>query len=1072
MNIHYTDDEYKTIKSYRIFSSIMQPRVSLVAGVRKLSRPKIDQLINALWTEFCAMNPHSVDPTIPSPSTSSRSSGKSSTKRSSKKEKRVAPLRLKLPKKKAKKESEDEEEDNTLDDDDDEYQDYAAAPIGRESRTSSRRTKNEEKTLREPDEDDFQDLAEVKEAGPIEHNELCQFCKSGGELLACESCPRVYHPKCLNPPQTEIPDGDWFCPYCSSEPLPSRIQKILTWRWHEAPFTEVDDERPGKEGQKRKLMGYKYREYFCKFEGLSYWDTQWVPEVRMEQHSIHMWRTYHRKLSPDCEPDHEDVENFDDAEMAEKYYKYHIQPEWLNIRRVIKHRANAYNPKIKEYLVLWRQLAYSECTWESEDKDIVGLAEAIKKYYDHRKNMMAEKKNKRGKNKDKTTKKVKPYEGQPQYIKDLDLALHEYQLEGLNWLRFSWSQDTNVILADEMGLGKTIQSCVFIRSLMMENNSKGPFLVSVPLSTLPNWEREFELWAPELYVVSYHGDGKSRAVIREHEFSFDDKCMATYAKPSRLRDGCHTKFHVLLTSYEMVSMDNALLQSIDWASLIIDEAHRLKSNRSLFFKVLSAYSVAHKVLLTGTPLQNNLEELFFLLNFLVPEKFTDLQSFLDDFAVISKEDQVKKLHDLLGAHMLRRLKADVLKGMKGKVELIVRTGLTAMQKKYYKFVLTRNYDALKVKSGTSLTNVLMELKKICNHPYLNDKCSEGAARLPNNAFEGSELTANCGKLLLMQKMLKKLKEQGHRVLIFSQMTKLLDLLEDYLEYEQYKYERIDGSVTGSMRQQAIDRFNKPGSESFIFLLSTRAGGLGINLATADTVIIYDSDWNPHNDIQAFSRAHRIGQKNKVLIYRFVTQNSVEERVAQVAKKKMMLNHLVIRPGIGQKNNAAISKNEMDDILRFGSAELFKEEDSTKDVAYTDEMVNALLNRAAHDDETGEEEDRNKLLDDYFSGFKVANYKLTEEEKEKELQEAKEWSEGVENVDTNYWDQLLRHHYEQAVMEEHATKGVGKRVRKRVEYYNSNPPEELSNMDNGDDFNPEEGAGSDNEYHGNVVYNFF
>merc|ERR1712228_661607 len=167
---------------------------------------------------------------------------------------------------------------------------------------------------------------------------------------------------------------------------------------------------------------------------------------------------------------------------------------------------------------------------------------------------------------------------------------------------------------------------------------------------------------------------------------------------------------------------------------------------------------------------------------------------------------------------------------------------------------------------------------------------------------------------------------------------------------------------------------------FVFLLSTRAGGLGINLATADTVIIYDSDWNPHNDIQAFSRAHRIGQKNKVLIYRFVTQNSVEERVAQVAKRKMMLNHLVIRPGIGRKNQASLSKNEMDDILRFGSQDLFKEEDSTKDVDYTDDMVMALLNREeAGKEETEEDEDRNKLLDDYFSGFKVANYKLTDEE---------------------------------------------------------------------------------------------
>merc|ERR1711935_1305985 len=198
-------------------------------------------------------------------------------------------------------------------------------------------------------------------------------------------------------------------------------------------------------------------------------------------------------------------------------------------------------------------------------------------------------------------------------------------------------------------------------------------------------------------------------------------------------------------------------------------------------------------------------------------------------------------------------------------------------------------------------------------------------------------------------MLKKLKEQGHRVLIFSQMTRLLDLLEDYLEYEGYRYERIDGSITGSLRQASIDRFNKPNSESFVFLLSTRAGGLGINLATADTVIIYDSDWNPHNDIQAFSRAHRIGQKNKVLIYRFVTQNSVEERVAQVAKRKMMLTHLVVQPGMNGKG-ASLSKSDIDDILKFGTEELFKgdeneEGESADDIVYDDKAVAALLDRS-------------------------------------------------------------------------------------------------------------------------------
>ena len=200
----------------------------------------------------------------------------------------------------------------------------------------------------------------------------------------------------------------------------------------------------------------------------------------------------------------------------------------------------------------------------------------------------------------------------------------------------------------------------------------------------------------------------------------------------------------------------------------------------------------------------------------------------------------------------------------------------------------------------------------------------------------------------MAKMLAKLKETGHRVLIFSQMTKMLDLLEDFLDGCGYKYERIDGSITGNLRQDAIDRFNAEGAEQFVFLLSTRAGGLGINLYTADTVIIYDSDWNPHNDIQALSRAHRIGQKNKVMIYRFVTRNTVEERVTQVAKKKMMLTHLVVQPGMSGGSKANLSKKEIDDILKFGTEELFAEEkegEGDDDIVYDTKAIESLLDRS-------------------------------------------------------------------------------------------------------------------------------
>ncbi len=334
---------------------------------------------------------------------------------------------------------------------------------------------------------------------------------------------------------------------------------------------------------------------------------------------------------------------------------------------------------------------------------------------------------------------------------------------------------------------------------------------------------------------------------------------------------------------------------------------------------------------------------------------------------------MKKLHDLLGPHLLRRLKADVLKSMPSKSELIVRIDMSPIQRKYYKLILTKNYEALQSRMGgghQSLLNIVMQLKKCCNHPYLIQTAQEEAPLTANLQYEGNALVKACGKLELLIKMLTKLKEQGHRVLIFSQMTKMLDILEDFLEFCGYKYERIDGGITGSVRQDAIDRFNAPGAQQFCFLLSTRAGGLGINLATADTVIIYDSDWNPHNDIQAFSRAHRIGQKTKVMIYRFVTRNSVEERIAQVAKKKMMLTHLVVRPGMGgnaaanvangdpKKTNGTMSKKELDDILRFGTEDLFKDDENEENkIHYDDAAVESLLDRnqeiPKNDDEESE-----------------------------------------------------------------------------------------------------------------------
>uniref|UniRef100_A0A5F8GL37 Chromodomain helicase DNA binding protein 3 n=1 Tax=Monodelphis domestica TaxID=13616 RepID=A0A5F8GL37_MONDO len=951
-----------------------------------------------------------------------------------------------------------------------------------------------------------------------DHMEYCRVCKDGGELLCCDACISSYHIHCLNPPLPDIPNGEWLCPRCTCPVLKGRVQKILYWRWGEppvaAPTPQLAEGSPDIQVP-RPLQGRSEREFFVKWVGLSYWHCSWAKELQLEIFHLVMYRNYQRKNDMDEPPPLDYGSGEDDgksdkrkskdphyAEMEEKFYRFGIKPEWMTVHRIINHSMDKKGNY--HYLVKWRDLPYDQSTWEEDEMNIPEYDAHKNSYWRHRELIMGEdpaqprkyKKKKKelqgdGPPTSPTNDPTVKYENQPRFITATGGTLHLYQLEGLNWLRFSWAQGTDTILADEMGLGKTIQTIVFLYSLYKEGHTKGPFLVSAPLSTIINWEREFQMWAPKFYVVTYTGDKDSRAIIRENEFSFEDNAIKGGKKAFKMRREAQVKFHVLLTSYELITIDQAALGSIRWACLVVDEAHRLKNNQSKFFRVLNGYKIDHKLLLTGTPLQNNLEELFHLLNFLTPERFNNLEGFLEEFADISKEDQIKKLHDLLGPHMLRRLKADVFKNMPAKTELIVRVELSPMQKKYYKYILTRNFEALNSRGGgnqVSLLNIMMDLKKCCNHPYLFPVAAMESPKLPSGAYEGGALIKSSGKLMLLQKMLRKLKEQGHRVLIFSQMTKMLDLLEDFLDYEGYKYERIDGGITGALRQEAIDRFNAPGAQQFCFLLSTRAGGLGINLATADTVIIFDSDWNPHNDIQAFSRAHRIGQANKVMIYRFVTRASVEERITQVAKRKMMLTHLVVRPGLGSKAGS-MSKQELDDILKFGTEELFKDENEGENlfscpfvarvfspevfvfspyshsyhlgpgenkeedssvIHYDNEAIARLLDR--NQDATEDTDVQN--MNEYLSSFKVAQYVVREEDKIEEIE--REIIKQEENVDPDYWEKLLRHHYEQQQEDLARNLGKGKRVRKQVNY------NDAAQEDQGEDNQSEYSVGSEEE----------
>nr|6PWF_K Chain K, chromatin remodeling factor ISWI [Thermochaetoides thermophila] len=492
----------------------------------------------------------------------------------------------------------------------------------------------------------------------------------------------------------------------------------------------------------------------------------------------------------------------------------------------------------------------------------------------------------------------------PPFIKG---TMRDYQIAGLNWLISLHENGISGILADEMGLGKTLQTISFLGYLRHIQGITGPHLVAVPKSTLDNWKREFEKWTPDVNVLVLQGAKEER-----HQLIND-----------RLID---EDFDVCITSYEMILREKAHLKKFAWEYIIIDEAHRIKNEESSLSQVIRMFSSRNRLLITGTPLQNNLHELWALLNFLLPDVFGDSDAFDQWFRGQDRDqDQVvQQLHRVLRPFLLRRVKSDVEKSLLPKKEINVYIGMSEMQVKWYKKILEKDIDAVngaggKRESKTRLLNIVMQLRKCCNHPYL----FEGAEPGPPYTTD-EHLIYNSGKMIVLDKLLKRLQSQGSRVLIFSQMSRLLDILEDYCVFRGYKYCRIDGGTAHEDRIAAIDEYNRPGSDKFIFLLTTRAGGLGINLTTADTVILYDSDWNPQADLQAMDRAHRIGQTKQVVVYRFVTDNAIEEKVLERAAQKLRLDQLVIQQGRAQiATKAAANKEELLSMIQHGAEKVFQ-----------------------------------------------------------------------------------------------------------------------------------------------------
>jgi ATP-dependent helicase STH1/SNF2 len=452
-------------------------------------------------------------------------------------------------------------------------------------------------------------------------------------------------------------------------------------------------------------------------------------------------------------------------------------------------------------------------------------------------------------------------------------------------------------------------------------NNLGPYLVIVPLSTLSNWNNEFQKWCPSAHLICYKGTPAQRKDIYREQ----------------VKNG---HFNVLLTTYEYIIKDKASLRKAVWQYAIVDEGHRMKNAGSKFAKTLSTqYETKFRVLLTGTPLMNDLSELWSLLNFLLPTIFNSVDTFdqwfnkpfasfgnaasnnEDEANFLSNEERmfiIHRLHELLRPFMLRRIKSEVLDQLPEKVEKILRCELSSWQKELYKQISKKAVaetnllgngpvDPQPVSRG--LNNAVMQLRKVCNHPYLFS---------PEGYHINENIIRSSAKVELLDRMLPKLRAAGHRVLMFTQMTAVMTILEDYFTYRGYLSLRLDGSTPADEREKRMYKFNAPDSPYFIFLLSTRAGGLGLNLTAANTVIIFDSDWNPMMDLQAQDRAHRIGQRSDVSVFRMVTHSPVEEKILSRATEKLNMSELVVEAGKFDKssveNDNSLERKRLMEVL--------------------------------------------------------------------------------------------------------------------------------------------------------------
>jgi superfamily II DNA or RNA helicase len=864
-------------------------------------------------------------------------------------------------------------------------------------------------------------------------------------LFRCTNCFRAFHYEHL-PSLAEYDtmiDGEadpeqrfreysreWKCKDCAE--MPAKVSGLIAWK----PVDEdLYDPALGAQGVEEED-----KVYLVRWDGMSYFRARWVPGPWVWGVTAHSMRKAFAKRDDAQHP----TMRTEDA-IPEDYLRTDIVLD-IKFTSIVDIRTEEIDKarirEVHKALIKYKGLTYEDSVWETppSPEDGERWSDFVMAYNDwvagryvrQPKNHTLKSRLEKLRREDfRNLEKI----AQPDTLEGGKLM--EYQIQGLNWLYYKWFTQSNAILADEMGLGKTIQIIGFLATLVQEHGCY-PFLVVVPNSTCPNWRREIKRWAPSLRVVAYYGSRESREMAYKYELY-----------PEHAKD---LRCHIVVTSYDAAADDSCrkFFRGVQWQGLIVDEGQRLKNDKNQLYSALRAMKAPFKILLTGTPLQNNQRELFNLLHFL-DEDFDPLALEQEFFEL--DQTKIERLHDLIRPFFLRRTKAQVLTFLPPMAQIIVPVSMSIVQKKLYRSILAKNPDLMKAifsadaktAERANLSNILMQLRKCLCHPFVYNKSIED--RGVDTAASHRNLVDASSKLQLLELLLPKLQERGHRVLIFSQFLDMLDMVEDFMDGMQLRYQRLDGTVSSLNKQKRIDEFNAPDSSLFAFLLSTRAGGVGINLASADTVIILDPDFNPHQDIQALSRAHRIGQRKKVLCFQLVTRASAEERIMQIGRRKLALDHVLIQ------EMDADDEEQVDlvSVLRHGASELF-EDNADQDIHYDSLNVERLLDRS-HMENTGSGED--KTAETQFSFARVwANDKAA-------LQDAN--LDTAESApDPGVWANILKER-ERIAAEEAAAKaeafGRGRRARVNIDYTGEAAEAELANVtpikgrkkrENGDD----------------------